>query len=89
MVDKTLYPFEGKYLKINQFNYHYLDEGEGEPLIMLHGNPTWSFYYRNLVQGLKSSYRTIVPDHIGCGLSDKPIDRYGYTLKIESMILKI
>jgi haloalkane dehalogenase len=62
--------------------YHYLDEGEGEPVVMVHGNPTWSFYYRKLVEGLRSSYRTIVPDHIGCGLSDKPNDsRYNYTLE--------
>jgi haloalkane dehalogenase len=48
---------------------------------MLHGNPTWSFYYRNLVLALKDKYRTIVPDHIGCGLSDKPSDeKYNYTL---------
>ncbi len=49
---------------------------------MLHGNPTWSFYYRNLVLSLRDSYRTIVPDHIGCGLSDKPNDsRYEYSLR--------
>lgn len=49
---------------------------------MVHGNPTWSFYYRNLVHALKDSYRTIVPDHIGMGLSDKPSDdRYDYRLK--------
>src|SRR5205823_3246531 len=52
------------------------------PVVMLHGNPTWSFYYRNLVLSLRDSYRTIVPDHIGCGLSDKPDDsRYRYTLE--------
>jgi len=48
---------------------------------MLHGNPTWSFYYRNLVQALSDRYRCIVPDHIGCGLSDKPGDEdYDYRL---------
>jgi haloalkane dehalogenase len=61
---------------------HYLDEGEGEPVVMVHGNPTWSFYYRNLVEAMNGSYRTIVPDHIGCGRSDKPDDsRYEYTLR--------
>jgi haloalkane dehalogenase len=60
---------------------HYLDEGAGRPVVMLHGNPSWSFYYRNLVLGLRDSCRTIVPDHIGCGLSDKPDDsQYRYTL---------
>src|SRR3954452_2796843 len=61
---------------------HYLDEGEGEPVVMVHGNPTWSFYFRDLVEAMNGSYRTIVPDHIGCGRSDKPDDsRYEYTLK--------
>lgn len=61
---------------------HYLDEGQGDPVVMVHGNPTWSFYYRRLVEALSPSYRTIVPDHIGCGLSDKPDDsRYDYTLQ--------
>jgi haloalkane dehalogenase len=60
---------------------HYIDEGAGEPVVMLHGNPTWSFYYRNLIDGLRDSYRVIAPDHIGCGLSDKPDDaQYDYTL---------
>jgi cis-3-alkyl-4-acyloxetan-2-one decarboxylase len=60
---------------------HYLDEGSGEPVVMVHGNPTWSFLYRHLIDSLRSSYRVIVPDHIGCGLSDKPDDsRYVYTL---------
>ncbi len=76
-----LYPFTGKYLDIGGLNYHYLDEGSGEPVVMVHGNPSWSFYYRNLVLALRGSFRTIVPDHIGCGLSDKPDDsRYRYTL---------
>ncbi len=60
---------------------HYLDEGTGDPIIMLHGNPSWSYYYRHLIQRLRPSYRCIVPDHIGMGLSDKPSpDRYGYHL---------
>lgn len=49
---------------------------------MLHGNPTWSFYYRNLVMALRDNFRCIVPDHIGCGLSDKPKEEdYGYRLE--------
>jgi pimeloyl-ACP methyl ester carboxylesterase len=51
-------------------------------VLMLHGNPTWSFYYRNLVLALRQRYRCIVPDHIGCGLSDKPADaEYDYRLR--------
>ena len=58
---------------------HYIDKGEGPVVLMLHGNPTWSWMYRNLVQALAPHFRCIVPDHIGCGLSDKPQD-YPYTL---------
>ncbi|MFZ5570678.1 MAG: alpha/beta fold hydrolase [Thermodesulfobacteriota bacterium] len=79
---RHLYPFRSHFLNRNGFQYHYLDEGSGDPVIMLHGNPTWSFYYRSLVQALAPEYRTIVPDHIGCGLSDKPgPDEYDYTVK--------
>ena len=60
---------------------HYVDEGQGSPVLMVHGNPSWSFYYRDLISELKSSHRVIAPDHIGCGRSDKPNDdHYDYTL---------
>ncbi len=79
---RHLYPFKSHFLDRGGLKYHYLDEGSGDPVIMLHGNPTWSFYYRSLVQALSPDYRTIVPDHIGCGLSDKPDDRdYNYTVQ--------
>lgn len=80
-IPKHLYPFDGHYLNLNGLRYHYLDEGSGDPVVMVHGNPTWSFYYRELVKALRGSYRTIVPDHMGCGFSDKPNDHhYHYTL---------
>jgi haloalkane dehalogenase len=60
---------------------HYVDLGQGDPVVMLHGNPTWSFYYRSLIAGLRDQYRVVASDHIGCGLSDKPgDDRYEYRL---------
>jgi haloalkane dehalogenase len=75
------YPFTGKTLDLDGLVYHYLDEGHGAPVVMVHGNPSWSFYYRNLVLALKDRYRCIVPDHMGCGFSAKPgDDRYDYTL---------
>jgi len=78
---KKLYPFTGRSLDLDGLRFHYLDEGKGLPVVMVHGNPSWSFYYRNLVLALRDRYRCIVPDHIGCGLSDKPgDDRYDYTL---------
>lgn len=75
-------------LKMDQFHqlanglrYHYIDEGQGSPVVMVHGNPSWSIYYRNLVSALSAKHRCIVPDHIGCGFSDKPDDSaYAYTL---------
>ena len=76
---RRLYPFESHWLELDSLRYHYLDEGGGDPLLMVHGNPTWSFYWRNLVLGLSDIGRPIVPDHIGCGLSDKP-QVYEYTL---------
>lgn len=76
---KKLYPFRSHFHDLQGFKYHYLDEGQGHPVVMLHGNPTWSFYYRNLVLGLRDQYRVVVPDHMGCGLSDKP-QQYNYQL---------
>lgn len=78
---KELYPFKSHWLNINGHRYHYLDEGpqDAPPLLMLHGNPTWSFYYRTLIAPLSQTHRVIVPDHMGCGLSDKP-QNYNYTL---------
>lgn len=80
---ENLYPFESQWLDVAGNRMHFLDEGPRDaPLVlMVHGNPTWSFYYRNLVLALRDRYRCIVPDHIGCGLSDKPGDgQYPYTL---------
>ncbi len=80
-IPKGLYPFEGRFLDLDGLRYHYLDEGKGEVVVAVHGNPTWSFYYRNLVTALREDYRVVVPDHIGCGLSDKPgDDAYPFTL---------
>ena len=79
---KHLYDFRSHYLDRRGHQYHYLDEGQGDPLVMLHGNPSWSFMYRELVRALRGTYRTVVPDHIGCGLSDKPPgEEYPYTLE--------
>jgi cis-3-alkyl-4-acyloxetan-2-one decarboxylase len=76
---QSLYPFASHELRIDGQRYHYLDEGRGEPLLLVHGNPTWSFYWRNLITAFRDQYRVIVPDHIGCGLSDKP-QHYPYRL---------
>ncbi|MFT3763717.1 MAG: alpha/beta fold hydrolase [Pseudoxanthomonas sp.] len=84
------YPFTPKRLEIRpDIELSYLDEGprDGEIVVMVHGNPSWSYYWRNLVAGLSDpafgkQYRCIVPDHVGMGLSDKPGDsKYEYTLQ--------
>jgi len=78
---RHLYPFRSHFLPLSGVQYHYLDEGrDGDPLVMLHGNPTWSFYYRNLIAEFRNTHRVIAPDHMGCGLSDKP-QVYPYTLE--------
>ena len=80
-VSEHLYPFEKYWLDIDGLRMHYLDEGGGEVVVAVHGNPTWSFYYRDLVNDLRNHFRVVVPDHMGCGLSDKPSDDdYDYTL---------
>ena len=81
-----LYPFTGVTREVNGFRMHVLDEGRSQTqdgtVLMLHGNPTWSFFFRNLILGLRGTHRVIAPDHIGCGLSDKPDEqRYPYTLQ--------
>ncbi len=73
------YLFTSQYAEIDGHRLHYLDEGEGAVLVAVHGNPTWSFYYRNVISYLKKSCRIIALDNIGCGFSDKPQD-YDYTL---------
>ncbi|KOB03005.1 alpha/beta hydrolase [Xanthomonas arboricola] len=84
------YPFTPQRLEVRPgIAMSYLDEGprDGEVVVMLHGNPSWSYLWRHLVSGLSDRYRCIVPDHIGMGLSDKPDDapdaqpRYDYTLQ--------
>jgi pimeloyl-ACP methyl ester carboxylesterase len=72
-----LYPFKNdpvdNYCELSSgYKLHFVDEGSGDPIVMLHGNPTWSFFYRNLILNLKSDYRLLALDNLGCGLSDKP-----------------
>lgn len=78
---KELFPYTPKYWDRDGLKLAYIDEGRGDPVVMVHGNPTWSFYYRELIDELRRDHRCIALDHIGCGRSDKPTaDRYDYTL---------
>lgn len=81
-VSPALYPFKRNFETIGGHQYHYVEEGSGEPVLLLHGNPSWSFYYRELIQKLSPHFHCLAPDHIGCGFSDKPDDTaYHYTLE--------
>ena len=71
-LDTDRYPFESNFLDLPEGRLHYVDEGEGDPLVFLHGNPTWSFLYRHLVSNLSNDYRCLAPDYLGFGLSEKP-----------------
>lgn len=77
---RALYPFQSHWLTLDRVRCHYVDEGVGRPVVMVHGNPTWSFYFRDLICELRKTCRAIAPDHVGCGLSDKPQD-YPYRLR--------
>ena len=69
-LDRTRYPFESHYLDLPEGRVHYVDEGEGRPVVLLHGNPSWSFLYRHLIRGLSDDYRCVAPDLLGFGLSE-------------------
>ncbi len=83
-----LYPFDSHFFDLEGHRYHYIDERpndpheSGLPIVMVHGNPSWSFYFRGLVLALRGRHRCIVPDHMGCGWSDVPSEKsYEYTLE--------
>jgi len=69
------FPFKPRFKKINGFNMHYVDEGNGEPIVCLHGMPTWAYLYREFITKLSGKYRLVVPDHMGFGKSDVPEDK--------------
>ncbi len=73
-VDQNLYPFKSRFLELSAGKMHFIDEGNGETLLFIHGTPTWSFLYRSFIQELSNDHRCIAPDHIGFGLSGKPLD---------------
>ena len=71
-LDRREYPFAPHYFVTPVGRLHYIDEGAGRPIVFVHGNPVWSFMYRNQIKALSADHRCIAPDHIGFGLSDKP-----------------
>jgi haloalkane dehalogenase len=77
-IPDELYPFESRYAEVGGARVHHVDEGSGAPLLLLHGNPTWSFLYREVIMGLRDRFRCIAPDLPGFGLSTAP-PGYGFT----------
>jgi haloalkane dehalogenase len=75
----TGYAFEPHYDEQDGLRVHYVDEGSGEPVLLLHGEPTWSFLYRKMIPVISRAARAIAPDYVGFGRSDKPVERDWYT----------
>ena len=71
-LDRSEYPFESSFFKTAAGTLHYIDEGVGESIVFVHGNPSWFFEFPHLITRLSPEHRCIAPDHIGFGLSDKP-----------------
>jgi len=78
--DPELYPFASRSFDSTRGRMHYIDEGAGTPILFCHGNPTWSFLYRDIIGRLRDQFRCIAPDYLGFGLSDRPAG-YGYTIQ--------
>jgi haloalkane dehalogenase len=86
-LDTSAYPFQSRYFSVNGHKLHYIDEGQGECLLFVHGTPSWSFDFRNVIKALMPSYRCIAIDHLGFGLSDKPA-HYDYSTLNHSQTLE-
>ncbi|MBI3736947.1 alpha/beta fold hydrolase [Candidatus Sumerlaeota bacterium] len=87
---QQIYPFTSRWMEIGGNRLHYLDEGSGEDrptVVLLHGNPTWSFIYREIIPKIRPHCRAVAPDYLGMGLSDKPPDERLYTLENHTKIV--
>ena len=85
--DPELFPFRSRWFDGPAGRVHYIDEGEGRPILFLHGNPTWSFLYRGVVIRLRKRFRCVAPDYPGFGLSEHPED-YGYTPREHAEVVR-
>jgi pimeloyl-ACP methyl ester carboxylesterase len=85
-LDRQAYPFTPRRMTLGAGTVSYLDEGRGEPILFVHGTPTWSFEYRHLIRALSASHRCIAPDHLGFGLSERPAD-FPYTPEAHAGVL--
>lgn len=88
------FPFPPHYRHVNGFDMHFVDEGHGDPVVLLHGDPTWGYLWRNIIPALAKVARCIVPDHMGMGKSEVPRDPYPYRLvhhiaNLEALIIDL
>lgn len=86
-LNKNEYPFPSKFFHINGHQLHYIEEGQGDTVLFVHGTPSWSFDFRHIIKGLRKTHRCIAIDHIGFGLSDKP-GKYDYSTQNHSKTLE-
>jgi len=86
-VPSELFPVEHRFFDLDGARIHYVDEGSGETVLLLHGNPAWSFLYRKIIAALKSDFRCVALDFPGYGMSDAPLG-YGYTPREHSAVLE-
>lgn len=84
--DPGLYPFESRWFDSSRGRVHYVDEGSGPPILLCHGNPTWSFLYRDIIVALRDRFRCIAPDYLGFGLSARPAG-FGYTIDEHARVM--
>lgn len=84
--DPALYPFESRWFDSTRGRIHYIDEGDGPPILFCHGNPTWSFLYRDIIMALRDRFRCIAPDYLGFGLSERP-PGFGYKIDEHAGVL--
>jgi haloalkane dehalogenase len=86
-VPRELFDVEHRFLDMDGARVHYVDEGRGPTLLLLHGNPSWSFVYRKIIAGLKDAFRCVAPDYPGYGMSGAPLG-YGFTPREHSAVLE-
>ncbi|MCW2664888.1 MAG: haloalkane dehalogenase [Mycobacterium sp.] len=84
--DPRLYPFQSRWFDSSRGRVHYVDEGDGPPILLCHGNPTWSFLYRNIIVALRDRFRCIAPDYLGFGLSERPAG-FGYKIDEHAQVV--
>jgi len=85
-VDRQAYPFSPRRLQLAAGTVSYVDEGQGDPILFVHGTPTWSFEYRHLIRALSGRHRCLAPDHLGFGLSERPAE-FAYTPEAHARVL--